>query len=191
MHSIRLMAIISTLLLMGTFSPTLADVRRPLDPLPWYFGASLGNSTYDEDSIPTFSFSDPRMRVGYSFGDYLAIEGHYSTGGSNTQQVAGAPLEFNIESYAAGFIRGTLPFNNTVFYMLLGASTFDMKTTTNGVSSDGRENSIAYGAGLELYGSPATAITLEWTRYLHKTDFTYDRFGLGFNTYFELPTIER
>lgn len=184
----------SLLALVLALSPVYATAapERALDPEPWYFGASIGNGTYDEESVPTYTLSDSRFRVGYQFSDYLSAELHYGLGGTDEQTVSSNTVELTFENYMAAFVRGTLPFKNTIAYGLAGAALVDVKTVNSGTgTTDGTEESVAFGAGVELYGSESTAITFEWTRYLQKDNFTYDRIGIGFNTYFGLPEIER
>jgi hypothetical protein len=48
---------------------------------------------------------------------------------------------------------------------------------------------LAYGLGLDLYGSQDTAIGISWTNYLHKSGYNADTIRLGFTHYFDFPSV--
>ena len=128
------------------------------------------------------------FRVGRYFSNYLGLELH---GGFSLEHKNFDNSTTAKNDYLAGlFVRGNIPFyqQNINLYALVGGSTARVSYTeptrnVGGQAAGGKTtikgNGLSYGLGLELYGTPNTALNIEWKRYLSKADFKLQGFSVG------------
>ncbi|MFT5504028.1 MAG: hypothetical protein ACI845_002452 [Gammaproteobacteria bacterium] len=119
-----------------------------------------------------------KLKVGKYLNDKISVEGH---GGYVTSSTAEAGI-FSIGAMA----RAEKRFEKYRIYGLLGASVL---YAYNRDTTDANESSISWGAGIEIFGDPFTAITLEYISMINTelddgSDFTFDTLGIGFTYYF-------
>jgi hypothetical protein len=119
-----------------------------------------------------------KLKVGKYLNDKISMEGH---GGYVTSSTAEAGI-FSIGAMA----RVEKRFEQSRIYGLLGAS---LLCAYNKDTSDANESSISWGAGIEIFADPFSAITLEYISMINTeldngSDFTFDTLGIGFTYYF-------
>lgn len=150
------------------------------EPPGLYWGAAIGDYKADQRDVGLFveDTTDIGLRLGYQLGRFIGIElrGGFDTGG------VGGDSDADTE-YAGAFARFNLPFEKTNVYLLAGVS--EVRFDGEEVDED-EYDSVAGGIGVELYGSPRAAVTLEYMSY---SEDAYSGVSLGFKYHFELPSF--
>jgi len=139
-------------------------------------------------SLDTFIF-----RGGYFFADFLAVEFHL--GSSLTEENSTGGVSAKANSIVAAFVRANLPLHaqNTNLYFSLGGSRVDIKledasnvlAPITTVTASG----FSYAFGAELYATPSTALSIEYTRYLSEDAARINSLSIGFIRHFSLPKL--
>ncbi len=166
-------------LFLLAFSTAAAATDRPAQ----YFGLSLGDYDLesDEGSGLERNFTNVGLQAGYRFSRFVAIEGRAGYSRRSSTEL----LERSTLHMGAAFLRIDLPFERVSLYGLAGGSQiwFGDANGDNQTESD-----FSGGIGVELYGSPRTAINLE---YISHADRTYEGISLGFIHHFDWPSLRR
>ena len=114
-----------------------------------------------------------RLVAGVKLDDYLAIELHGATGGSDNVGAEKVELDYLI----GGFLKGIVPMGNSArLYGLLGYS--EVKLSLDSVGS-GREDDVSFGAGVEFDVADNLAISGDIIRYLSPSEFDFDTASVG------------
>ena len=139
-----------------------------------YVGAQLGQITIDIDDVSDdIEPSIGVLRLGIFFTDNFAVEGRLG-GTIDEDEVEG--IDFRVESMAGLYALYRVPFNEDAYiYGLAGYTNATLKADIPGPDPDKSEDGFSYGAGINLYG-----FTLEWVRYLDKSDVTADATTIGY-----------
>lgn len=157
-----------------------------------YIGATLGRLSYDQANLPTFTVPEYRLVLGYHFNNWLALEGTYGVAGDETHNVTGTPLNLDVESIAAAYVKfsyqlsGTGKYlRNTDIFALLGAAQVEITASDPAINRNGKEAGFAYGLGLEFFSKRNITVTLGYTRLLDESvngvGYTVDNLYLGLN----------
>ncbi|HSH48814.1 MAG TPA: porin family protein [Halomonas sp.] len=125
------------------------------DAMFWELDNKRGS---DRDSVGL------RVRGGAQFNDYLALEGHLGTGGSD----GSAELDYLVGAYGKGILPVTDQFR---FYGLAGITEVDYDMD--------RESDFSYGAGLEFAVTPQLSVGADYMRYLDKSDYNFNAASVG------------
>lgn len=129
-----------------------------------YVGGDAMLWSLDPDGASSLSSVGLRLNGGMQFNDYLAVEGHLGTGGSDGD----AELGYLVGGYA----KGILPVAPEVrLYGLVGFTEVDFDTD--------RESSVSYGAGAEFDVAPRLSVGADYIRYLDTSDGTFDAASVG------------
>ncbi|MDX1610310.1 MAG: hypothetical protein R3225_09340 [Halofilum sp. (in: g-proteobacteria)] len=141
-----------------------------------YWGVNFGGYELDQEDVglTVENSTDFGLRLGFQLGGLIGVE---FRGGLD----AGDP-DVDIQ-YAGAFWRLNLPFEKTNVYLLGGVS--EVRSGGNAVDDDVYDP-VAAGVGIELYGSPRSAISLEYMNY---SDSAYSGISLGYKYHFELPSF--
>lgn len=105
-----------------------------------------------------------RVRGGVAFNDYLALEGHLGTGGSDGD----VELDYLAGAYAKGILPVAPEFR---LYGLAGFTEVDADVDT--------ESGFSYGAGAEYDVAPNLAVGADYMRYLDESNSTFDAASVG------------
>jgi outer membrane immunogenic protein len=138
------------------------------------------------------------FRYGRFLFPYLSVELH--GGLSAKKEIEDNSSSMTNDYLASVFLRGNIPFHkqNVNSYFLVGYSwskfTIEQPVVNLGpISLGGKtsvsDSSIAYGVGLELYGTPNTAVNLEYIRYFEKEGFTLGGLSIGLTHHFSFPRV--
>ncbi|WP_280547336.1 MULTISPECIES: porin family protein [unclassified Halomonas] len=107
-----------------------------------------------------------RLRGGVELNDYLAIEGHLGTGGSD------GPA--NLDYLAGGYVKGMLPITPEFkVHGVLGATEVEFDGTRDS------ESDVSYGAGASYDVTPNLAIGADYMHYLDTSDIDFEAVSLG------------
>jgi hypothetical protein len=142
-----------------------------------YFGIFLSDAQFDPDKGSNTDYGNLNIKFGYDLTSFLGVELQAGTNVSTDNDKAGDT------NYAAGFIRGDLPYKFVNLYGLVGYGT----VTADTPSFDDSVSDLAYGVGLELYGTDTTAFSIEYMQY--GVDDIYKTFGVGIVHHFNWPRL--
>ena len=132
-----------------------------------YLGANEKVDSFDENRGST------AIRIGKVMNDSYSLEAHGSV-------VNSSDTDDGIFT-VGGFARIEKAEEKYTYYGLLGVSTIRSYSTS---LDDITETSLSYGFGIDVYGSPNLAITLEYVHMIDAEldsgqDLTYQSFGIG------------
>lgn len=117
-----------------------------------------------------------RLVAGIKLDQYLAVELHVATGGSDNNGGLGVELDYLV----GGFLKGIVPMGDRArLFGLLGYSEVKMTASALGESSSGRDDDISFGAGVEFDVSEAVSLTGDVTRYISNSDYDLDAYSIG------------
>lgn len=129
------------------------------------------------------------IKYGYDLNNWLAIEGHL---GSTTTNVESAPVySSNIQYMAFAGARFSMRFDHFTVYGLGGAGYASIKETSSGTDFETNKGTLAYGVGLDFYGSKTTSISVAYIQYVDSTEIDLSSLQLGVKFYFDKPRIKR
>jgi len=125
------------------------------------------------------------VKYGYDINNWFAVEGHL---GNSTESDTDAPT-YTIKADAIGFLGGrfNLRYDGFTLYGLAGAAYAAVTETESGTEYKTNFSSVAYGIGMDMYGSKESAITFSIIRYLDVTEGTLTTGQIGFKFYFDKP----
>ncbi|MBB3189936.1 porin family protein [Halomonas cerina] len=130
-----------------------------------YVGADAMYWELDRNGRSDFDSTGLRLRGGVAFNDYLAIEGHLGTGGSDGS--------VDLDYLAGGYVKGMLPITQAFkVYGLLGGTEVEFERTDS-------ESDFSYGAGASYAVTPNLAVGADYMRYLEESDFDFDAASIG------------
>lgn len=140
-----------------------------------YFAIHAGTFELDPAEIDGTTIY---LKLGYQLNKFFGLEAQFGflTG------VKGVPGSDPDGSQAALFARFNLPFEDLNVYALAGVAQLSLNGT------DDEFSGTAYGVGIDFYGSPLTALTLEAIQY-QDGNATYKSLTLGLKHHFEWPSF--
>ena len=137
----------------------------------FYFGFNYATTEF---ALEDGSLEDDTTGIGFKFGrelsPYINIETHIGLSSISSSNI----LEDPEVTYLAALLRLNLPFEKVNLYLLGGGSIIRYDFP----SANDEESRAAGGIGIELFGSPNTAFTIDLMRY--GTDSTLDTLSFGF-----------
>ena len=151
----------------------------------YYLGVDIGDFGYSQEGYASPDNAKGYvLRLGYDFNNWLAIEGHYAD--PEDYKYSSANLSTNSLS---AFARLNLRFKRATLYGIAGATRVSASVTAPGLgAASDTSSALAYGAGLDIYGSKDTAITFAFIRYYDKkidgAKNTIDATTIGITHYF-------
>lgn len=145
-----------------------------------YFGLVGSDAQFDPRRGASEDLGNGNVKLGYLVNQYVGVELHLGAAVSTDQ----ATTDNAKLGYVAPLLRGTLPFRRVNLYGLLGLASVRGEFTGN---YDDHYSDVAFGAGLELFGSRSTALTFEYMRY--GIDDSYETMGIGLIHYFNWPHL--
>lgn len=144
-----------------------------------YFGLQFADATMTtENSIETtkISYGHLKAKYGWVMNEIVSLEGQL--GFTNNPEDTDSLMVYG------AYLRAGKDFGGYKLYGLLGVGGIYTYEADNKES----ESSGSYGVGLEIFGSPDVAITLEYLTVLDKSvdagDLTLGSLGFGFTYYF-------
>lgn len=168
-------------ILLSIFLFALSTVAAASDRPAQYFGLSLGDYDLEsgEGSGIERNFTNVGLQTGYRFSRFVAIEGRaaYSRRGSTEL------LERSSLHMGSAFLRVDLPFDRISLYGLIGGSHISFQDS---MGDNQTESDYSGGVGVELYGTPRTAVNLE---FMSHADRAYEGVSLGFIHHFDWPSL--
>jgi hypothetical protein len=149
-----------------------------------YFGINLSALRYQEGDADAH---EPAIgaRYGYSFSDYLAVEGHVAAGLEN-DVIQDDNVVVGVDYLAGIYVRGNLFLwdPRARLYGLIGITHGKITIEAFNVEDKTTDTELSFGVGFELYGDSRNALNIEAMRYLdgEKDDASYevDAFTLGY-----------
>ncbi|WP_458526884.1 porin family protein [Onishia taeanensis] len=168
----RVMAAFAMVGALGVSGSALAE-QMSISPAA-YLGGDIMFWDFDPAGRVSAESEALRLRAGMQFNDYVAIEGHLASGGSD--EIAGVDIDLD---YLVGiFAKGFLPVSREFrLYALLGAS----EVAFDNVRFDGddSESGFSGGIGAEFDISRNLSFGADYIRYLDEDSFIFDGFSLG------------
>ncbi|GGC77733.1 porin family protein [Vreelandella lutescens] len=171
--SAKALAIASALLVSGAVHAQSFDAGYPQG----YVGADAMAWTLDFDGVDeSFDSVGLRLVAGMKLDEYLAVEFHGATGGSD--DIYG--LDIELDYLVGGFLKGIVPLgNNARLFGLLGYSEVKLTASGFGLNESGRDDDVSFGAGAEVDVTDTLAISADFTRYLSQADYDLDAYSIG------------
>ena len=172
-----------TILILGILTTPLSSFAKEAR---LYLGIDYGDFGYEvtDTGYSPDNANGYILRLGYDLNNWLAVEGHYADP-EDFEENGSVAITSGAGFGAYG--RLNLRFKQATLYGLAGAT----RITFDGESATG----LAYGAGLDIYGSRNTALTISYTRYFDDeapsgADIVVDAFNFGITHYFgNVPRI--
>jgi len=158
-----------SLLLMS--ANVLADSPRS------YFGIFYSDAQFDPDKGASSDYSNLNFKLGYDVSSYLGAELHLGTNVSTDSDRA------SDATYAAALIRGDIPLKHVNLYGLVGFGSVKADTPF----FDDSYSDLAYGFGIEMFGTESTAFSIEYMQY--GVDDIYKTLGVGIVHHFDWPRL--
>lgn len=146
-----------------------------------YIGASAVRATYSEDGVDDVNPTIAAVRLGRQTSQNLAFEARLGVGvDKDTVNVAGIPVEVEIDNFFGVYARGILPVSPMFsLYGLLGYTQGKVSASAFGLSASQTDGDISYGVGADISASKNTAITLEWARLFEGTGYDVSGLSVG------------
>lgn len=159
--------------------PMLAQAQTSpvgFSPEP-YLGADAMFWKSKVDGLPNYDAVGGRLRGGISFNEYMAIEAHAATGGSDDST---GGIEHDLNHAAGLFARGTLPIADDFrLYGLVGYSDVSLDHSNPFLEGDIDDDGLGYGVGIEINLMEQAGLFVEGMRYLDKDEQTFETAGAG------------
>lgn len=147
----------------------------------WHAGVHYADAQFSPDGAGEENVNDLNFKLGMAINPGLSVEAHFGTDvasdSENNDSGDGA-------TYLAAFARKDIRLERVNFFGLLGAAAGNADYGNN---FDDSFAGLAFGAGVELFGSPRTAVSLQFVQY--GTDDSYKTIGAGLVHYFEWSDI--
>lgn len=156
-----------------------------------YIGVQYGIGNYSEKNISEdFKPTAAIVRFGHYFRPRYSIEGRLGFGLQDDTQflpefgVSGLDASFELDSIIGLFATGHFNLSKSAsIYGALGVSKVEVTTRVPSLLpaaiSDGDETSISYGIGADIGIGKELVLSIEYMRYLDKTDFDLSMTGVG------------
>ena len=159
----------------------LSPARAELELTGWYGGFMYSDSSeelkLDSGSTRSVNKGHLKLKAGKKLNENFSVEGQLGMT-TNTGDKRG---RFTYGLY----LRPEKDFGRYRVYGLLGASGFH---DYHDVQPDVDESGASIGLGVEVFGSKAVALSVEYLRMIDKSvdegDYVYDSIGIGFSYYF-------
>ncbi len=126
----------STIAMAGPTVEVVPETPAPAELTGFYIGG--GHAYIDGEATDYFDTVEVTnnaldLRAGYNFNDYIAVEGRYAIGASDTVQFNGFDTSFEADYDTWGvFVKPQYPIGDASVYALLGYGNID--GTFNGVN---------------------------------------------------------
>lgn len=161
MKRLTIVAVTSALLAAGVATSAQA---QQINAPQFYLGGDAMFWELDNKHASNRDSVGLRIRGGAQFNEYLGVEGHLGTGGSDGY----AELDYMAGVYG----KGILPITNQFrFYGLAGVTKVDFDADS--------DSDFSYGAGLEFDVTPQLAVGADYMRYLDESDYNFDAASVG------------
>lgn len=150
-----------------------------------YAGIDLFNWTYDEDGFTDFSGTGLRLRAGVSVNDYLSVEAHLASGGSDEKFVTipnccSGEVELELDHIISLMLRPQLPVNDRFnVYGLIGFSQGELTLSGGGGSISDDDSGLSFGAGAEFAVTDRVWLGADYVNYLSDSDYDATAFSVG------------
>jgi len=162
------------------FALLLTSPAWAADGMRQYFALSGSDAQFDPDGGQSEDAGNVNAKLGYFINAYVGVELHMGM----TVTTEASSVDDPGLGYVAPMLRFNLPYERVNVYSLFGLASVRAEFPGN---YDDSYSDVAFGAGIELYGTKRTALSLEYMRY--GMDDTYKTFGLGLVHYFDWPRV--
>ncbi|WP_404377042.1 porin family protein [Vreelandella aquamarina] len=175
--SAKALVVASALLMSGAAHAQSFGVGYDAGYPQGYVGADAMAWTLDLDGADeSFDAVGLRLVAGVKLDEYLAVEFHGATGGSDDLY----GLDMELDYLVGGFLKGIVPLsNNARLFGLLGYSEVKLTASGFGLNESGRDDDVSFGAGAEVDVSDSLAISADVTRYLSQAEYDLDAYSVG------------
>ncbi|MDW5377916.1 outer membrane beta-barrel protein [Halomonas sp. HP20-15] len=137
-----------------------------------YFAVDVLFWEYDPEEASAVSDMGVRFRAGKLYNEFLGVEGHLATGGSDEEERSEGELDYLAGVYG----KLALPIDQKLhLYALLGVSTLGGDFTPG----DDNVSDLSGGFGAELGITPNLAINADYMRYADTSEAIFDSIGVG------------
>jgi len=175
--SAKALAVASALLMSGAVHAQSFGVGYDAGYPQGYVGADAMAWALDLDGTDeSFDAVGLRLVAGMKLDEYLAVEFHGATGGSDSHYGSDIELDYLV----GGYLKGIVPLGSSArLFGLLGYSEVKLTETTAFANYSGRDDDISFGAGAEFDVSDSLAISADATRYLSQAEYDLDAYSVG------------
>ncbi|BAU47376.1 hypothetical protein SVA_0797 [Sulfurifustis variabilis] len=161
--------------LVATGFLAVACAAQAQEARPWYYNLHLWKFEGEDQT-------GLGIDLGHTLGRWLAFQARIAAGEKDEL--------FQVDYHAAAHLRAHLRYGNFELYALGGYSYFKYSGDLVDLGTIDNDDGPAAGLGMALYGSPNTAITLEYTRhFLREADEDVDTMFIGILHRFAWPHL--
>ena len=163
--------------LLCTASILLMSANVFADSPRSYFGIFISDAQFDPDKGANTDFVNLNFKLGYDLSSYLGAELRVGSNATTDNN------KVSDTSYAAALVRGDIPLKHVNLYGLVGFGA----VTADTPSFDDSYSDLAYGLGIEMFGTKNTAFSIEYVQY--GVDDIYKTLGVGIVHHFDWPKV--
>lgn len=158
------------------------------DNTPLYF--DLGIIEYDFDDLDT-TLNGTALNFGVDISNYFGVEA-FMANSEKYESSTTTITSFNIDYVAAALLRFNLRYDHVTLF-LLGGYSRNKATINIGAGNETFTSSVeVYGAGIDIYGTRQTAITVRWYQFGDDPDISESsEMSVGLHFYFDVPRIHK
>lgn len=156
-----------------TLSCALPLAAEPLSE--WHFGITYSDARFTAGNQGSADVNNLNLKIGKQKTALTSWEVHFGTDVASDDDDAGEGV-----TYLAAVLRRDIELKQTRLYGMLGLAA---GTADYGDNYDKEFAGLALGLGIELFGSPQTALNAEYLMY--GAEDNYKTIGLGITHYFD------
>lgn len=145
----------------------------------WHVGVHYADSQFRPDKGSDENVNDLNFKLGKQLNPNISLEAHFGT-----DVASDGDNEGDGATYLAAFARKDIKLERINIFGLLGVA---VGTADYGSNFDDTFGDIAFGGGIELFGSYRTALSMQYTQY--GTKDSYKTIGVGLVHYFDWSDI--
>ncbi len=154
---------------------------------PSYVGVGAIHWSFDEsvDGVESEEARATGVRLTLTgpVAEHLSVEWHFATGGSDTVFVntplGSGDVEVEGELIGSMFLRPEVELGAVRLYGLAGYSIGRLEAEAGGVSVDGSDDGVSYGAGAEVEVADGTWLTADYVNYLRGDNYDFRAATVG------------
>ncbi|WP_101757998.1 porin family protein [Oceanicoccus sp. KOV_DT_Chl] len=152
-----------------------------------YGGFAIQGTNYEADGVSDDADVNAIfLKYGRRINNTFSVEGRLGYGVSDgSVEVLGVDVDIELDKFAGIYTTARLTTDSAFKpYAIIGATYVESSASVVGVTIEGDETGLSYGAGVELHIHQDAVINLEYMSYLDKGDIEISGISLGINFQF-------
>ncbi len=185
---------------VGTLAPENTGTSFAAEKGDKYWGFDYMFLNYEEDGGGEVDVTALRLRMGYYFSPYFAVEGLVGIGVSDDSDegyfyyngsLYVVDVELELDYMMGIYLRGEIPANDNIkFYGVAGFSKAEATASALGYSVSDDDTDLSFGIGLEITPNKDFGINIEYMQLMDESDYDISTVSLGCKFYFQLTHVD-